>query len=85
MELPNNKYFFARNCWVIDPLEPNKSHMHRRIHLSQSISVTITIDPLKPTALPVIKFSGSDSEVKKQTDYVSGNILVRFIVVHCGV
>lgn len=78
------KYFFTRNCWVIDPLEPNKSHMHRRIHLSQSISVTVVINPLKPTALPVIKFSGSDSEVKKQTDYVSNNILVSFITVHYG-
>ncbi|XP_071563928.1 E3 ubiquitin-protein ligase FANCL [Temnothorax nylanderi] len=62
------------NCWVIDPPEPNKSHMYRRIHLSQSISVTITIDPLSPTALPTIKFSGSDNEVKRQTDEVSNNI-----------
>ncbi|XP_014483738.1 PREDICTED: E3 ubiquitin-protein ligase FANCL isoform X2 [Dinoponera quadriceps] len=63
-----------KNCWVIDPPEPNKSHMHRRIHLSQSISVIITIDPLKPTALPEIKFIGSDSEVKKQEEYASNNI-----------
>ncbi|XP_019698778.1 E3 ubiquitin-protein ligase FANCL isoform X2 [Harpegnathos saltator] len=62
------------NCCVIDPLEPNKSHMHRRIYLSQFISMTITISPLKPTALPEIKLFGSDSEVKKQTDYIS-NIL----------
>nr|XP_012215663.1 PREDICTED: E3 ubiquitin-protein ligase FANCL [Linepithema humile]XP_012215664.1 PREDICTED: E3 ubiquitin-protein ligase FANCL [Linepithema humile] len=63
------------NCWVIDPLEPNKSHMYRRIHLSQSISVTITIqDLLHPTALPVIKFFGSDNEVKKQINYVSDNM-----------
>lgn len=68
---------------MIDPSEPNKSHMYRRIHLSQSISVTIVIDPLKPTALPSIKFSGSDSEVKKQTDYVSNNINVYLIFRHC--
>lgn len=70
-------FFITRNCWVIDPLKPNKSHMHRRIHLSQSISVTITIqDPLHPTALPIIKFSGSDNEVTKQKNYVSNNIHV---------
>ncbi|XP_072760855.1 E3 ubiquitin-protein ligase FANCL [Anoplolepis gracilipes] len=63
------------NCWVIDPLKPNKSHMYRRIHLSQSLSVTVTIDdPLNPTALPVIKFSGSDNEVKRQKDDFSNNI-----------
>ncbi|XP_025987010.1 E3 ubiquitin-protein ligase FANCL [Solenopsis invicta] len=62
------------NCWVIDPLEPNKSHMYRCIHLSQSISVTITIDPMNPTALPTIKFFGSDNEVKRQKDDVSNNI-----------
>jgi len=73
------KYFITRNCWVIDPPEPNKSHMYRRIHLSQSISVTITIDPLNPTALPTLKFSGSDNEVKKQIDDVSNNIHVCFM------
>lgn len=62
------------NCWVIDPLKPNKSHLYRRIHLSQSLSVTITIDPLNPIALPVIKFSGCDNEVKRQTDDVQNNI-----------
>jgi len=70
------KYLFIRNCWIIDPLEPNKSHMYRRIHLSQSISVTITIDPLNPTALPRIQFLGSDNEVKRQKDDVSNNIHV---------
>lgn len=62
------------NCWVIDPLKPNKSHMYRRIHLSQSLSVTITIDPSNPNVLPIIKFSGSDNEVKRQMDDVSNNI-----------
>ncbi|XP_020299830.1 E3 ubiquitin-protein ligase FANCL isoform X3 [Pseudomyrmex gracilis] len=63
-----------KNCWVVDPIKPTKNHMYRRIHLSQSISVTITINPLNPTALPEIKFLGSDNEVKKQTDNVSHNI-----------
>ncbi|EZA62218.1 hypothetical protein DMN91_003592 [Ooceraea biroi] len=63
-----------RNCWVIGPLEPKRSHMYRRIHLSQSLSVTVTIDPLNPTALPGIQFLGSDNEVKKQKDDVSNNI-----------
>lgn len=62
------------NCWIIDPPEPNKSHMYRRIHLSQSISVTITIDPLNPTAVPKLEFSGSDNKVKRQRDDVSVNI-----------
>lgn len=57
--------------------------MYRRIHLSQSLSVTITIDdPLNSIALPVIKFSGSDNEVKRQMDDVSNNIHVCFIYMH---
>ncbi|XP_011880434.1 PREDICTED: E3 ubiquitin-protein ligase FANCL [Vollenhovia emeryi] len=62
------------NCWVIDPPEPNKSHMYRRIHLSQSLSVTITIDPLNPTVLQSITFSGSDNEVKRQKEEVNNNL-----------
>ncbi|XP_011631280.1 E3 ubiquitin-protein ligase FANCL isoform X1 [Pogonomyrmex barbatus] len=62
------------NCWVIDPLEPNKSHMYRRIHLSQSVSVIIIIDPFNPTAVPTMKFLGSENEVKKQRDDVSNNL-----------
>jgi len=62
------------NCWVIDPPEPNKSHMYRRIHLSQAISVRIKIDELNPTTCPLIEFLGSDNEVKKQKDDVSKNI-----------
>lgn len=80
IEYSNVKYLIIRNCWVIDPPEPNKSHIHRRIHLSQSISVTITIDPLNPTALPEkILFSGSDNEVKRRKIDVSSNIHVRII------
>lgn len=57
--------------------------MYRRIHLSQSLSVTITIDdPLNPIALPVIKFSGSDNEVKRQMDDISNKINVRFIYMY---
>lgn len=70
------KYFITRNCWIIDPQEPNKCHMYRRIHLSQSISVTITINPLHPTDVPEFIFSGSDKEVKRQKALVSNNINV---------
>jgi len=52
--------------------------MHRRIHLSQSISITITIDPVAPTVVPTIQFSGSDNEVKRQMEDVSNNIHVRY-------
>ncbi|KYN03720.1 E3 ubiquitin-protein ligase FANCL [Cyphomyrmex costatus] len=62
------------NCWVIDPPKPNKCHLHRRIHLSQSICVTITIDPNAPTVVPTIQFSGSDNEVKRQMEDTSSNI-----------
>lgn len=63
------------NCWVTDPLKPNKSHMYRRIHLSQSLSVIIRIeDPLNPVALPSIQFLGSDNEAKRQRDDISNKI-----------
>jgi len=58
--------------------------MYRRIHLSQSISITVTIDPLNPTALPMIHFAGSDNEVKRQKDDVSNNIHVFMHVICCN-
>lgn len=67
----NTKHLMSRNFWVVDPLKPNKSHMHRRIHLSQSVSVIVKIDPLNPTAVPQINFLGTESEVNKQEDNVN--------------
>ncbi|XP_046615116.1 uncharacterized protein LOC124302712 isoform X1 [Neodiprion virginianus] len=62
-----------RNCWVIDPLIPMPHHVYRRIKINSSLSILININPLQPTSLPAIKILGSDSEVAKYREIVSGN------------
>lgn len=63
-----------KNCWIIDPLQPKPHHLHRRIYLTQSLSVLINIDPLNPADLPDIKLLGSDTEVAKYRNIMSENL-----------
>ncbi|KAI4488545.1 hypothetical protein M0802_011493 [Mischocyttarus mexicanus] len=62
------------NCCVLDPIPSKPYHLYRRIYLSQSLSMLITIDPLNPTSPPNLKFLGSDVDVQKQKDIISKNI-----------
>lgn len=62
------------NSWVIDPVPAKPYHLYRRVYLTQSLSMLITIDPLNPTSLPDLKFLGSNIDIEKQKDIVSENI-----------
>ncbi|XP_014218744.1 E3 ubiquitin-protein ligase FANCL [Copidosoma floridanum] len=57
-------------CWVLDPLEPKPYHLYRRIYLSPSLSVFITLDPNDPTGYPKLVFIGAKNEVEKYRDLV---------------
>ncbi|XP_015184525.1 PREDICTED: E3 ubiquitin-protein ligase FANCL isoform X2 [Polistes dominula] len=65
-----------KNCYVLDPIPARPCHLFRRIYLSQSLSMLITIDPLNPTSPPNLKFLGSDVDVQRQKDIISKNMCV---------
>ncbi|XP_033222021.1 E3 ubiquitin-protein ligase FANCL [Belonocnema kinseyi] len=53
------------HCWVIDPSKPKPYHLYRRIYLTQSLSVLITVDPHFSIGIPNIQFVGSESIVSQ--------------------
>ncbi|XP_076754719.1 E3 ubiquitin-protein ligase Fancl [Xylocopa sonorina] len=62
------------NCWVLDPLNPKPCHLYRRIYLTPSLSMIIKINVSNATALPEIKFMGSDVEIESKKELVSMNL-----------
>lgn len=60
----------------MDPIPPKPYHLYRRVYLSDSLSMLITINPLNPTSLPELKFLGSDVDVQRQKDIISENMHV---------
>ncbi|XP_043494677.1 E3 ubiquitin-protein ligase FANCL [Polistes fuscatus] len=63
-----------KNCCILDPIPAKPNHLYRRIYLSQSLSILITIDPLNPTSPPNLKFLGSDVDVQRQKNIISKNM-----------
>lgn len=51
------------NTWVLEPEKPTFCSRHRRVAISSSISIQITVDPDHPRALPECKFLGSDQAI----------------------
>lgn len=49
---------------VVDPIQPNKGHFHRRILLEDNVILHLVVDPLAPRALPQISFAGPDKHVE---------------------
>lgn len=49
------------NCWVLEPLKPTKTDSHRRIYLTNSVSIRINVDPRNPREIPEIIFLGSEA------------------------
>ncbi|KAK3926451.1 E3 ubiquitin-protein ligase FANCL [Frankliniella fusca] len=57
---------FDQQCWLIDPINPRKADMYRRIFISPpSVMAQLSWDPLKPSQPPIIKFQGADAEIDK--------------------
>ncbi|XP_076163567.1 E3 ubiquitin-protein ligase Fancl [Ptiloglossa arizonensis] len=61
-------------CWILNPQEPKPFHLYREIYLTPCLSMFIEVDPLNPMDLPIIKFAGSEDEVKLKEDLVSKNL-----------
>ncbi|KDR06870.1 E3 ubiquitin-protein ligase FANCL isoform X2 [Zootermopsis nevadensis] len=52
-----------RECWVIDPDNPTRKDMYRRIVIGSNVSIQITVDPFNATKRPDIKFLGSERAI----------------------
>lgn len=49
---------------VIDPIQPSRSHRHRRILLEDNVIIHVIFNPAKPRSLPEISFSGPEKLVE---------------------
>ncbi|KAF7987502.1 hypothetical protein HCN44_003264 [Aphidius gifuensis] len=54
--------FIDEYCWVIDPINPKPSHMHRRININSSLSLLLTMNPFDSTAIQDMKLLGTDNK-----------------------
>lgn len=70
-------------------MAPKPHHLYRRIRIEPSLSIQVTINPSEPSDLPSIKVLGSDTEVLKYREIISGNVEVHtllrvtnFVVIH---
>jgi len=52
-----------RLCWVLDPVPPTPAQLFRRLVITTSVSLHLELDPAFPTAIPVMKFLGSDQKI----------------------
>jgi len=50
-------------CWVIDPDNPTRKDIYRRIMIGNNVSIQVTIDPLNAAERPDIKFLGSERAI----------------------
>lgn len=50
-------------CQLIDPIQPKRGDIHRRILMAQNIVINLIFNPLSPMALPEIKFSGPEKNI----------------------
>ncbi|XP_060575282.1 E3 ubiquitin-protein ligase FANCL-like [Ruditapes philippinarum] len=62
------------NTWVLEPEKPTYSARHRRIAISASVSVQLTVDPAHPRVLPECKFLGSDQAIAPVRRNMNANI-----------
>lgn len=61
-------------CWVIDPVNPKPHQLYRRIYLSDSLSLMMTLDLSYLSSVPNVKLVGCESEVLKYRENLSDRI-----------
>jgi hypothetical protein len=62
------------NLWIIEPENPQRSSLMRRIALGNHSSLQITLDPLNPRSLPECRFMGADTVIGPLREKVVQNI-----------
>lgn len=62
------------HCWVLDPPNPTYQDVFRRIKLSDTLSVGLTLNPLKPRQIPGLKLFGCQSDVNNCREILQKNL-----------
>lgn len=73
-ELWNNLDELDQKTWILEPDNPTFAATNRRIALSASASVQVTVDPKHPHSLPEIKFLGSDKATNPLRENMTTNL-----------
>ncbi|KAJ8984147.1 hypothetical protein NQ317_017798 [Molorchus minor] len=63
-----------KSCWILEPLQPERKHTHRRIGLGDNISVIIKIDPYNIANVPDMKFLGPERLIEQYRTIVNENL-----------
>jgi len=63
-----------RLCWILDPEPATAEHLHRRLVLTNAVSLHLELDPGSPLSLPTLKFLGADQKVAPIRDHLAENI-----------
>lgn len=63
-----------KNTWVLEPELPTFNAVYRRIAISSSASVQITVDPKQPKMLPNCRFMGADHSVAQLKKNMNSNL-----------
>ncbi|EEB11448.1 ubiquitin ligase protein FANCL, putative [Pediculus humanus corporis] len=63
------------SCIVIEPYNPTLKDNFRRIKLSETFSVSFTIDPENPNVMPNFQFYGCQSEINHHKEILQNSII----------
>jgi E3 ubiquitin-protein ligase FANCL len=55
---------FDRECWILEPENQSKAITFRRLAIARGCSILVQLDPLKPLAIPEVKFLGNESTIQ---------------------
>lgn len=73
-DLWNNLNELDNKTWILEPDNPTYAATNRRIAISASASVQITVDPKHPSSLPEIKFLGSNQATGPLRENMTSNL-----------
>ncbi|XP_064603043.1 E3 ubiquitin-protein ligase FANCL-like isoform X2 [Liolophura sinensis] len=63
-----------KQTWVLEPEKPTFSARHRRIVLSTSVSLQLSVEPDHPRQLPDCRFLGSEQAIQPHQDSFNRNL-----------
>ncbi len=55
---------FDSECWILEPDRPLRSITFRRFAVGRGSSILVNFDPLRPSAMPEVKFLGSELSIE---------------------
>ncbi|CAN0316897.1 unnamed protein product [Ascophyllum nodosum] len=64
-----------RHTWVLEPEKPSRSTTYRRVAVAAHCSLMLKIDPRAPSAVPEVRFLGSQAVIGPLRETFSKNLL----------